>query len=218
MAIPKHRTRRRRRPALIDGVAVALVVAGVGALSVARLAPSGPPAPRVSGRVHEPAATRSMAPASSPSPDAIGRSRPVQLSIPAIGVRTPLIRLGLEPNGTLQVPTDFSVAGWYDLGPSPGEVGPAVIVGHVDSTAGPAVFYRLGQLTPGETVQVAREDGTEVPFRVYAVREFVKADFPTALVYGPTEGPELRLITCGGGFDSATGHYLDNIVVFARSA
>jgi hypothetical protein len=115
------------------------------------------------------------------------------------------------------VPTSFSVAGWYDLGPAPGDPGAAVVLGHVDSTSGPAVFYRLGDLAPGELVRVAREDGTDALFRVYAIREFAKSAFPTSLVYGRTRGAELRLITCGGPFDETTGHYLDNVVVFARA-
>jgi hypothetical protein len=144
------------------------------------------------------------------------RSVPLRLSIPAINVRTQLIRLGLNPDGTLEVPTDFGVAGWYALGPSPGQRGAAVIVGHVDSKQGPAVFYRLGGLAPGGLVRIALADQAEVVFRVYAVREYAKRAFPTSLVYGATSGPELRLVTCGGPFDTRTGHYLDNVVVFAR--
>jgi sortase (surface protein transpeptidase) len=143
---------------------------------------------------------------------------PLQLSIPAIGVDTPLVGLGLNPDGTLQVPTDFSVAGWYSLGPSPGEPGAAIIAGHVDSKLGPAVFYRLGQLAPGSVVRIALADRTEALFRVYAVREYAKAAFPASVVYGTTPGAELRLVTCGGAFDRRTGHYVDNVVVFARYA
>jgi sortase (surface protein transpeptidase) len=124
--------------------------------------------------------------------------------------------LALNPDGSLQVPTDFSEAGWYDLGPRPGQPGPAVIAGHVDSTDGPAIFYRLGELAPGSLVRIALADGTEVRFRVYAVREYPKTAFPTSLVYRGIPAPELRLVTCGGPFDAATGHYVDNVVVFAR--
>lgn len=136
--------------------------------------------------------------------------------IPAIGLHTRLIGLGLNHDGTLEVPTDYALAGWYELGPRPGERGAAVIVGHVDSTEGPAVFYRLGELEPGSKVRVEWADGSSVGFRVYAVREYAKAAFPTTLVYGRTPAAELRLITCGGPFDGSTGHYLDNVVVFAR--
>jgi len=126
------------------------------------------------------------------------------------------VRLGLSLDGTLEVPTDFSIAGWYAMGPKPGERGPAVIVGHLDSKAGPGVFYRLGELAPGDLIWVASPNRAAIGFRVYAVREYPKAAFPTSLVYGQTAKPELRLITCGGAFDDATGHYLDNTVVFAR--
>jgi hypothetical protein len=115
------------------------------------------------------------------------------------------------------VPADASVPGWYALGPWPGEPGAAVVVGHVDSAYGPAVFYRLGEVAPGSLVRIASADASAVEFRVYAVREYPKSAFPTTLVYGPTAVPELRLVTCGGQFDSASGHYLDNVVVFARS-
>jgi sortase (surface protein transpeptidase) len=199
---------------LATGLAAAgLVAVGEGLLS------SGPPQARVSGRIPPPTPTQprrsssSRAAASSPSPG----SRPLALSIPAIGVHTTLVPLGLAADGTLEVPTSFSVAGWYDLGPAPGDPGAAVVLGHVDSTSGPAVFYRLGDLAPGELVRVAREDGTDALFRVYAIREFAKSAFPTSLVYGRTRGAELRLITCGGPFDETTGHYLDNVVVFARA-
>jgi len=143
---------------------------------------------------------------------------PVRLSIPAIDVQTPLIRLRLESDDTLQVPSDASIAGWYALGPRPGDPGTSVIAGHVDSRYGSAIFYRLGELAPGHVVHVGLASGIDVRFRVYAVREFAKAAFPTSLVYGPTRAPELRLVTCGGPFDAQIGHYLDNVVVFARYA
>jgi Sortase domain len=140
--------------------------------------------------------------------------RPVRLVIPAIGVRTRLVRLGLTPQGTLAVPVNTAEAGWYTGGPRPGQRGPAVIAGHVDSHAGPAVFYRLRLLRPGDLVYVRRAGGSRVVFRVYAKREFAKSRFPTSLVYGGTPDAELRLITCGGSFDYATGSYLSNVVVF----
>jgi sortase (surface protein transpeptidase) len=142
--------------------------------------------------------------------------RPWRLTIPAIAVETPLEGLGVEADGTLQVPTGPEAAGWYRFGAKPGDPGPAVIVGHVDSQDGPAVFYRLGTLAPGDLIRMSWKSGASVRFRVYAVREYAKSAFPTALVYGPTRAAELRLITCGGPFDAQTGHYLDNVVVFAR--
>ena len=144
---------------------------------------------------------------------------PASVSIPAIGVESELITLGLNPDGTLAVPQpgpDYDKAAWFDGSPRPGDVGPAVIEGHVDSAAnGPSVFYRLGELAAGDRVEVSREDGTVVAFEVYEVRVVPKADFPTLDVYGNTDGPELRLITCGGPFDSTAGSYVDNVVVFA---
>jgi len=143
---------------------------------------------------------------------------PRRITIRRIHVDAGLVPVGVNSDGTLKVPSDFGVAGWYRLGTKPGGRGPAVIVGHVDSESGPAVFYRLGTLTRGDLVRVAWRSGASVLFRVYAVREYAKASFPSLLVYGETRGPELRLITCGGSFDAETGHYLDNVVVFARMA
>src|SRR5262249_40090750 len=142
-------------------------------------------------------------------------ARPVALTIPAIGVRTVLETLGRTPQGTLQVPVNTTEAGWYTGGPRPGEIGSSIIVGHIDSTQGPGVFFRLRLLRPGELVYVRRSDRTLVVFRVYAERMYPKNLFPTEQVYGPTPDAELHLITCGGAFDQATGSYLSNVVVYA---
>jgi sortase (surface protein transpeptidase) len=195
---------------LLDAAIVALALAGVAVLASARLDARGTPPIRARGDLRP---ARVSAPAARTS---VPRGAPATIVVPAIGVRAHLVRLGLNPDGTLEVPTDYSVAGWYALGPRPGQTGAAVIAGHVDSQAGPAVFYRLGQLHVGSLVRVVWADGHDVRFAVYAVREFAKIAFPTQLVYGRTRAPELRLLTCGGAFDSATGHYLDNVVVFAR--
>ena len=143
---------------------------------------------------------------------------PVRVEIPSIGVRAPIIRLGLNPDRTLEVPTDFGDAGWWSGGPRPGEPGPAVIVGHVDSYTGPAIFFRLRELRPHDTIVVVRRDGTRARFSVIGSEQYPKDHFPTARVYGATSGPTLRLITCGGEFDRSSGHYLDNTVVYARAA
>jgi sortase (surface protein transpeptidase) len=142
-------------------------------------------------------------------------ARPVALTIPLIGVSTQLIYLGLTPSGTLHVPSSTAVAGWYTGSPRPGAIGSAIIVGHIDSTNGPGVFFRLNTLRRGDAIYVRRSDGTLVEFRVTAVQSYLKDHFPTEDVYGPVPDPELRLITCGGAFDYATGHYLSNIVVYA---
>ncbi|MBV9094277.1 MAG: class F sortase [Streptosporangiaceae bacterium] len=142
-------------------------------------------------------------------------ARPVTLTIPAIGVQTPLVSLGLAVDGTLQVPPTAAVAGWYTGGPRPGAIGPAVIAGHIDSRAGPGVFFRLAELHPGDRVYVRRADGTLAVFRVTSVQMYPKDSFPTQAVYGPTPDAELRLITCGGTFAAARGSYLSNVVVYA---
>jgi hypothetical protein len=154
--------------------------------------------------------------AAPPSPVTAARvTRPVYLSIPVIGVHTRLIRLGLTARGTMQVPASTSVAGWYTGSPPPGQVGSAVIVGHIDSYRGPGVFFRLRLLRPGDRVYVRHANGTLTVFRVYAGHTYAKDHFPTQQIYGPVPGPELRLITCGGTFDAAIGSYLSNVVVYA---
>jgi hypothetical protein len=141
---------------------------------------------------------------------------PVGLAIPAIGVdeRT-LVTLGRNPDGSLQVPSDFARAGWFTGGPVPGRPGPSVIAGHVDSRAGPAVFFRLRELRAGDVVAVRMSDGGQLLFRVDGVRQYPKANFPTGAVYGPVPGSALRLITCGGSFDRTVRSYRDNVVVYA---
>lgn len=158
----------------------------------------------------------------SPTPTVAGpvlpRSKPVAIDIPAIGVRSSLLYLGVNSDGTVQVPsgTSFDEAGWYKYSPTPGSVGPAVILGHVDSGAwGASVFFKLGDLRPDDRVMVTRRDGLVAVFEITGVRRYPKDHFPTQLVYGNTKNPALRLITCGGSFDYSTGHYVDNIIVFA---
>ena len=128
---------------------------------------------------------------------------------------TPLIRLGLSASGALQVPPSAAVAGWYTGSPRPGAIGAAVIAGHIDSAAGPGVFFRLRLLRPGDLVYVRRADGSLAVFSVTSVRTYLKTDFPRSAVYGAVPDAQLRLITCGGAFDPATGHYLSNVIVFA---
>ncbi len=145
---------------------------------------------------------------------AVARSVPVLLRIPAIGVAVSLSTLGLNPDGTVQVPTDFAQPGWFRLGPTPGQVGSAVILGHVDSYRGPAVFFRLRALLAGDTVEVTLADGVVTHFLVTAVVMYPRAQFPSQQVYAPQGYAALQLVTCGGQFDRATGHYLSNIVVY----
>lgn len=142
-------------------------------------------------------------------------SAPARVVIPSIGVTSDLEQLGMEADGKLGAPVDYRSAGWFAAGTEPGQPGPAVVAGHVDSPEGPAVFAQLDELAPGAEVLVQRADGSEVRFRVTSVESFPKDQFPTASVYGPVPRPELRLITCDGAFDRSIGHYLDNLVVYA---
>jgi len=143
---------------------------------------------------------------------------PIRVTIPKIRVTSSLERLGKEPDGTIEAPTEWGVAGWYALGPRPGEPASAVILGHVDSKSGPAVFFRLRELRRGDQVRVTRADGSSVRFVVTRTEEYLKAQFPTEPVYFPTLNPEMRLVTCTGEFDYATKHYRSNFIVFASLA
>ncbi len=140
---------------------------------------------------------------------------PVRLRIPALRIDTPLQQLGRAPDRTVEVPADFGVAGWFAGGPRPGQSGPAVILGHVDSRRGPGVFFPLAGVTPGTDVHVDRADGSTVTFRVTGVLTVAKDGFPTEQVYAPTLQSSLRLVTCGGPFDHAAGSYRDNVIVSA---
>jgi hypothetical protein len=142
------------------------------------------------------------------------RSVPVALKVPAIGLSVSLSTLGLNADGTVQVPTDIQQPGWYRLGPTPGQLGSAVILGHVDSYRGPAVFFRLRTLVAGDQVDVVLTDGVTSVFRVTSVVMYSKQAFPDQQVYGSHGDSALQLVTCGGAFDSQTGHYLSNIVVY----
>lgn len=143
------------------------------------------------------------------------RSAPVRIRIPAIKVDSSLMRLGLKADGSLQVPPRGFPAGWYTGSPTPGELGPAVIVGHVDWAGSAGVFYRLHSLRVGDRITVVRANGSSAVFRVNKVAHYSKQAFPTALVYGNISYAGLRLITCGGSFDQAKHSYVQDVVVFA---
>jgi sortase (surface protein transpeptidase) len=148
----------------------------------------------------------------------MARSTPVRIQIPAIGVDSKLMALGLRDDGSLEVPPTGFPAGWFTQAPTPGELGPAVIAGHVDWAGSPGVFFSLRDLAPGDTITVAREDGSRARFLVDSVQQFPKDAFPTDQVYADIDHAGLRLITCGGSFDRAARSYRDNIVVFAHLA
>jgi sortase (surface protein transpeptidase) len=203
-----------RRPAAIAFAAgLVVIVGGTAGLLLTR---HSTPAlrPVAAGVAALPAPTGPIvAPPQSAAPAPV--ASPVSLTIPLIGVKTSLITLGLAKGGAMQVPSSTTVAGWYTGSPRPGSIGSAIIVGHIDSVTGPGVFYRLSELRSGDDVFVKRSDGTTAEFRVTSIQTYLKDQFPTGRVYGPTPDAELRLITCGGAFDSATRHYLSNIVVYA---
>jgi sortase (surface protein transpeptidase) len=163
--------------------------------------------------------TPSTEPARRPKPASAAPAklaRPVAIDIPAIGVQSVLAPLGLNADGTVEVPADPAEAGWYKLGTRPGALGSAVILGHVDSTEGPAVFYLLSTLSQGDAVDVRLADGTLAQFRVSSVRTYANEQFPAAQVYAAKGARVLNLVTCGGSYDAARGGYQANVVVNAR--
>jgi hypothetical protein len=188
-----------------------LLIAG-GAAAVGVVAISQQHAPQAS-----PAAAGATGPSAGRGPS-LRRSVPVSVSIPAIGVHTRLLRLGVNPDGTMQVPslsTQPGLAAWYRYSVTPGQIGASVLEGHVDTYHGAAVFYRLGALRPGNRIAVTLADGVTAIFRVTGVRRYLKSVFPAKAIYGGARFAALRLITCGGAFDDATRHYLGSTVVFA---
>lgn len=200
-------------------VVVLLALAGFGLIGAAFTeGPTAPP-PQPPPLAESPVGAAASSPeVAQPAPSGRPRSAPSQIVIPRIGVHASIMKIGTNPDGTVEVPPldQAQLAGWYEPGASPGEVGNAVVVGHVDSAElGPAVFFSLGDLRPGDTVGVVREDGEQVDFTVESVKAYPKTEFPTELVYGPTDQIALRVVTCGGVFDEAAGDYPDNIVVFA---
>jgi sortase (surface protein transpeptidase) len=219
-----------RRPGPRAWIAIAVGLALVAAVAVVVAVTGQQQAPQPAGATSD--ASRSSAPSAPPSAEppmpapaseapaaeAVPVAQPVSVNIPAIDVTSELTRLDLNDDGSVQVPPleADDKAGWYQRGPAPGAVGPAVLLGHVDSAQwGPGVFFELGALQPGDEVEVARADGTVAVFTVDRVERHPKDDFPTIAVYGNTPDAQLRLITCGGDFDSGVRSYEDNIIAFA---
>ncbi|MFC7534897.1 class F sortase [Actinoplanes sp. GCM10030250] len=169
-----------------------------------------------------PAAAPVPAPVTSPGADALTRgdllptSPPEHLEIPALRVSVPVTGLGLSPDGTMEVPDDARTVGWYTRAPTPGSLGPAILAGHVDYRGADGTFAHLADLRPADRIRVTRQDGRTAVFAVTAVDQYPKDRFPTDAVYGPADHAGLRLITCGGDFDRRSGHYEDNVVVFAE--
>lgn len=202
--------RRGRRAAQV--VASLAVVAGLVLLGITGYQQLWPAQPRVTsaGGLNGAGETSWRGNESTSLP----RSKPTSVRVPAIDVDADLVGLAMGRDGVLDAPATGAEAGWYKALATPGQRGTSVIAGHVDWSDGPAVFYDLGELAPGDEIQVGRSDGRTAVFTVHATRQYAKNDFPSDLVYGPSRGSELRLITCGGAF--ANGHYVDNIVVFAH--
>jgi sortase family protein len=189
------------------GHAPTAVVVGAALLATACALPAVLPA----REIRVPAPTAGPAPVAT-RPDV---ADPARIRIPAIEVDAPVGPLQVDGRGVLPPPPTNEDTGWWRAGPEPGEQGSAVIVGHVDSRSGPAVFFRLRQLDPGDEVAVDRVDGSTAVFVVQRVEQHPKDAFPTEAVYGSTPGAQLRLVTCGGEFDRSTRHYVDNVVVYA---
>jgi hypothetical protein len=152
-----------------------------------------------------------------PQPGAAGRPGPSTLFIPKLGVRAAIVGVGLKANGAMQTP-DPGQVGWYRHGPKPGDPGPAVLVGHIDNRTGPDVFHRLGRLRRGDEILVGRPDGTTTRFLVGRLERHPKTELPTSRIWTKSNRPLLRLITCAGSFDHATGHYRDNLILYASPA
>ena len=234
MGIPHALTAGNRRGFIVTVVTGVLALSGVSLIGYAATHQqhiSQPPLTVISTTASPKPTSANDVPAPSSRPPGPARaasrvvgpilsaSKPVSLAIPAIGVQSSLMEVGRTAQGTLEVPApgpNYNKAAWYRHSPTPGSLGPAVILGHVDSKEdGPSVFYKLGTLRPRDTVRVTRADGSVAVFAVNTVRRFQKSAFPTQLVYGNTNHAALRLITCGGPFDRDTGSYSDNIVVMA---
>lgn len=199
------------------GALVATVVTlAVGACGPA--SPSAPPAGTPPPVLVERATPSPVATSLPVLPAVLAASVPVRLEIPTLAVDSELMELGLQDDGSLEVPPGAFPAGWFSGAPTPGERGPAIIVGHIDWLTGPGVFFRLASLAVGDEIRVTRTDGSVAVFRTTQVTRYPKDDFPTELVYGDLDHAGLRLVSCGGEFDRSTGHYEDNVVAFAELA
>jgi hypothetical protein len=234
LEMPKRRSVHRpalaarkmnRLAAIVTGVVLIAAGGSVLGLAVAAQQRAPQPGPVQAGSVGpvviSPAGIREQAAPAPTQGPALARSLPISISIPAIGVSSRLLYVGLNPDGTVQVPplNDpplTNEAAWYKYSPTPGQMGPSVIEGHVDSlSGGPSVFFRLGALEPGDLVYVTLADRQVAVFKISGVRLYPKDQFPTSTVYGNTDYAALRLITCGGSFDEQSHHYRSNIVAFA---
>jgi hypothetical protein len=220
----RHSAARRRRPGVWAACAVVLLLVGAGLLVAAGLRqlpdPPAGSAPQLPGpqeqSLLQPAVLRPVAAPALSAPAPSRAAPPTSLRVPALGLSVPLSGLGLQDDGTVEVPADPDDVGWFQLGPPPGQPGSAVLLGHVDSRRGPGVFFRLHTLRAGDTVAVELDDGATARFAVTSVATYPKDEFPGELVYGGQGASTLQLVTCGGDFDREARSYLSNVVVSAE--
>ncbi|MGO8889910.1 MAG: class F sortase [Streptosporangiaceae bacterium] len=211
--------RRPRRPGARAATALAGLVLVIGGTFAVFRALSGSAHTLTGGATTVPATVQTTPPrTAADTAAALRASAPVRIIIPSLRVDAAVMRLGRAADGSIQVPplANHNLAGWYDRSVTPGQDGTSIILGHVDSFTGPSVFYNIKDLTRGELVEVVRADGRTATFSVDGVQEVAKATFPSGMIYGDTRYPGLRLITCGGPFDTAARQYLDNIVVYTH--
>lgn len=209
--LPASAAGRRAAGAAVGALLIGLLFSGCGGDGGGDAAASGTPEPAAA----QP--TGATTPASNVHP--MTQSPPTKIAIPKIGVSAPVGSIGLLPDGRVEEPplSKPNLAGWYEEGVTPGEIGPAVILGHVDANGKPAVFYRLKELKPGDKIQVGRKDGSTATFAVQKAQRVDKDAFPHKKVFGESlDHASLRLVTCGGAFDPKIGHYKDNLIVYAR--
>jgi sortase (surface protein transpeptidase) len=208
------RGRRRRAPMIVLGAGLA---AG-GALVAIHAVAGGDSLTGAALEIPPAVGTAAPLPVTAPTAAPLARSAPVRIEIPALHVSAPVMRLGVAANGAVQVPPleNHDLTGWYDRSVTPGQRGSSVILGHVDSFTGVSVFFAIKTLHPGNRIDVVRANGSTAVFTVDGVQKLVKSAFPTSEVYGNVSFPSLRLVTCGGPFDTSTRQYLDNIVVYAH--
>ena len=234
----RHRARQQtktpppaRRGRSRGYLALSVALLAVAALTIGRYFAQSPPPPippAALGTIpaanpppplRDPQATTDLTaprtPPPAPAPFSLKSSPPVSVHASTVGISSSLVQVGLNKDHTIEVPTSYTQAAWYRFGPTPGALGPAVIIGHVDSYQGPGVFFNLGDMRPGEVIDVTRADHSDAQFRVDAINSYPKNLFPTEAVYGPINYAGLRLITCGGTFNEKTKNYESNTVVFA---
>jgi hypothetical protein len=213
----RHRASVSARPAVArvwTAVAILCATLGIGVVLPVVLPVDPNWSPYSNGLQPAPAVRAAEPPPAEP----LDASLPVSVSIAALDVQSDVVRLGLEEDGTMEVPQGAHLSGWYEESPTPGELGPSVLAAHVDWADEPGVFADLLSLEIGDEIAVLREDGSVATFRVDRVDSYPKSDFPTDAVYGDIDHAGLRLITCGGAFDEDSGDYADNVVVFAELA